>query len=439
MPGNPTMTDLENSSERGPLEFTGDISPDFTIPDEAEIMIISRDQSFLTHGIHKFPAKFFPELPRYLIRRYSKPGELVLDPMCGSGTVVLEAMLHERQALGVDIDPLAFLITKVKTTPIPSDELDEAHNSLLSKLEDLLTSPDYTPSIPDFHYRSSWFREFVLKELGLIQASISQLGTSDDIRDLLRVVFSSIIRESSNADPHCTRTVIRKKVSKDIHPGDTLEAFRNSLGRQIVALHQLWVISKEREMLPPKLLQTCAKELPFDDSSIDLAVTSPPYVNAVDYPRTHQLELYWLGLLQDGELSTMKRKYIGTETVYKEEYKELQQIGVKSLDSTVKSIYVKDPRRAFIVFKFFEDMVQHLQEVKRVLKPDGRYCLAIGNNLIRGVPVRSHRILADLAVERVGFEMERQFFSGLIRHFIKIPRPERMNGEWVLVLTNEQQ
>ncbi|MFW9800559.1 MAG: hypothetical protein ACFFD9_08990, partial [Candidatus Thorarchaeota archaeon] len=79
--------DSSGDSEEEPLEFQGDIDPDISIPNHARILIISRDQSFLTHGIHKFPAKFFPELPRYLIRKYSEWNHQVLDPMCGSGTV----------------------------------------------------------------------------------------------------------------------------------------------------------------------------------------------------------------------------------------------------------------------------------------------------------------------------------------------------------------
>jgi ubiquinone/menaquinone biosynthesis C-methylase UbiE len=80
-------------------------------------------------------------------------------------------------------------------------------------------------------------------------------------------------------------------------------------------------------------------------------------------------------------------------------------------------------------------MTAQLRETYRVLKRGGRYCIAIGNNVIRGVEVPSHEILTEIAVsDRVGFEFERRFFSGLIRHFIRIPRRERMHGEWVLVL-----
>ncbi len=421
------------------IEIEGDPDPSLDIPNKANILIISRDQSYLTHGIHKFPAKFFPELPRYLIRKYSDVCDTVLDPMCGSGTVVLEAMVNNRIGIGIDIDPIAQLITRVKTTPLPQDVLNTAASSVLDQIDSLHQSKNYVPAVPEFHYRDSWFRPYVLDELAIIKDSFSVLKSitsvdQNNLLDFFNVALSSIIREVSNADPHCTRTVLRKKVIKNISPGDTLRKFSLKLNQQLKDMKEL--TEKIRGMHVPKVILPNASALHtgLADSSVDLAVTSPPYINAVDYPRTHQLEMYWLGLLGDGPLSTVKRKYIGTETVYKNEYHELKCTGHKTLDPILEKIYDLDPRRSFIVYKFFEDMETQLEEMKRVLRPEGRYCIAIGNNLIRGIRVKSHEILAEIAESTIGFELEKIFFSKLIRHFIRIPRRERMQGEWVLIL-----
>ncbi|MHA1909057.1 MAG: DNA methyltransferase [Candidatus Thorarchaeota archaeon] len=424
------------------LEFDGDIPPESTIPDLAQILIISKDQSYLTHGIHKFPAKFFPELPRYLIRRYSQPGECVLDPMCGSGTVVLESLLAERVAMGIDVDPIAHLITRVKTRPLEHDELNLYSKTLLDWIEAGIANPNKPSTIPDFNYRDKWFRTFVLHELGLIKDAIdefSAVGLKPEIRDFFLVVFSSIIRDVSNADPHCTRTVIRKKSIRNISPRDTLSKFRNALIKQVDAMSEFTDLLAAIDYKEVNLKEESATAMSIEDSSIDLAVTSPPYINAVDYPRTHQLEMYWLGMIGDGPLSEIKRNYIGTETVYKREYEKLQYSGVTTLDPLLEKIFESDPRRSFIVFKFFEDMKAQLIETLRVLRPGARYCLAIGSNLIRDVPVHSHEILSEMATSpEVGFDIERSFFSGLIRHFIRIPRKERMSGEWVLILRNPE-
>jgi DNA modification methylase len=418
------------------LEFEGDIDSTVDIPDQGEILIISNDQSYLTHGIHKFPAKFFPELPRYLIRKYSQIGDTVLDPMCGSGTVVLESMLNNRIGIGIDIDPIARLITKVKTTPIDPGKLMRAAREILDRINTLDNTSSYHPHIPEFHYRDNWFRSFVLRELAIINDGIDSIIPKyrEDVGDFFRVILSSIIRDVSNADPYCTRTVLRKKVVKKIAPGDTYVKFSEKLSRQCDSMIELFEISETLDFNDVRLPTGNAIETGLLSDSIDLAVTSPPYINAVDYPRTHQLEMYWLGLLGNGPLSHVKREYIGTETVYKNEYATLMTSGYETLDPLLERIFNSDPRRSFIVYKFFEDMKHQLAEICRVLKPEGRYCIAIGSNLIRGVEVRSDQILSEIAVTDIGFDLEKSFFSRLIRHFIRIPRPERMLGEWILVL-----
>ncbi len=424
-----TSTDYEH-------EFVGDISPETTIPDGAQILIISKDQSYLTHGIHKFPAKFFPELPRYLVAKYSQKGETILDPMCGSGTVLLESLLQNRVAIGLDIDPMAQLIAKVKTTPIDGSLLRSMATELSKDISRLAKDQLNLCHIPDFPYRDKWFRPFVLKELATILNAIE--GLSEDfpeIREFFLVIFSSIIREVSNADPHCTRTVIRKKQVRAISPGDTIERFMASLQSQVQSVAALTDVLRGTECTLPSILNASATSLPMTSESVDLAITSPPYINAVDYPRTHQLEMYWLGLVSNLPLSIMKRKYIGTEAVFKREYEVLHASGVRALDPTLAAIHERDPRRSYIVYRFFKDMKRQLMETYRVLRPGGRYCIAIGSNTIRGVLVESHKMISEIATSpEIGFELDRRFFSGLIRHFIKIPRRERMHGEWVIIL-----
>lgn len=426
------------------LEFIGDIDPDTVIPDGSSILIVSKDQSYLTHGIHKFPAKFFPELPRYLIRRLSNEGDTVLDPMCGSGTVVLEAVLNNRRGVGIDVDSIARLLTKVKTTPILPSLLRNVASCLSTNIQCMDKNGEFDGILPEFNYRDSWFRPSVLRELAILKKCINEVprlcagmkqDSLHDLQDFLRVVLSSIIRDVSNADPHCTRTVLRKKVIKNIAPGDTISRFLTTLSKQVAAMDELWRVYSSSANWDIQLPKGTAIHTGLDAESIDLAVTSPPYINAVDYPRTHQLEMYWLDMLdEDGPLANVKRRYIGTEAVYKTDYQRLRVTNLKTLDPILARIFGTDPRRSYIVHKFFEDMEVQLEETMRVLKPGGHYCIAIGNNLIRGVLVKSHEILTEIATERTGFRLDRVFFSKLIRHFIRIPRRERMLGEWIIIL-----
>ena len=429
-----------------PIRLEGSVPLELDFQEKNNVLIISKHQSYLTHGVHKFPAKFFPELPRYLISKYSKLGDVVIDPMCGSGTTLLESILQNRHAVGVDIDPIAKMISKVKTTPIDSSLLDKTKENL-SILIDNKIKTNKKPKIPEFNYRDKWFKPFVLEELGIIKESILELVDSlqkkesfsdnsiSNLRDFLLVVFSSIIREMSNADPHCTRTVIRKNLVKKIARFDTINKFFFNLDKQIQGMKEFSNIYNRlyyKQVNLPK--NSDARNLNIKDNSINLAVTSPPYANAVDYPRTHQLELYWLGLVNGDPLSKMKRNYIGTEAVFSYEYNAIPETEYTKLNWLVKQVYGKDQRRAYILYRFFKDMEKNLQETFRVLKPGARYCVVIGNNTVRGTYVKSHEIITQMALsQNVGFELENYFHSGLINHYIKIPRKERMPGEWVLV------
>src|SRR3989344_7620835 len=191
-----------------PIRLEGSVPLELDFKEKNNVLIISKHQSYLTHGVHKFPAKFFPELPRYLITKYSKQGDVVLDPMCGSGTVLLESILQNRHTIGIDIDPIAKLISKVKTTSIKSDLLDNARN-IISKSVDSLVRTNKNINIPEFNYRDKWFKIFVLEELAIIKESIKKTRTGlktsggysetelQDLNDFLLVIFSSIIRDVS--------------------------------------------------------------------------------------------------------------------------------------------------------------------------------------------------------------------------------------------------
>ena len=396
-------------------------------------LFISRDQRSYTHGIHKYPAKFFPELPRWIIQRYSQAGDRVLDPFMGSGTTNLEAVLLGRPSVGVDIDPFSRMLARVKTTPLNPDDLLAAREQL-SRLLDDSDSCQNQHDIPEFPYRDNWFRPYVLKELAFIKGCIHQLNCDQTLRDLLLITFSSIIRQVSQADNNCTRTVIRQKLNKQVAPNYALELFLRRLEKNIQGMIDLSNAGKSTSVeIPTQASATDLSLYPAD--TFDLALTSPPYLNAVDYPRTHQLELYWLGFA-NGSLRDLKRAHVGTEVVSAEDYKVLHLTGIDSADAVIRSIYDADPRRAYIASKFVQDMMLNLNEVHRVLKRGGRYVVVIGSNLVRGHVFESWRYLQD-AAPRLGYKIDTWFVSEIIHHFIKVPRAERIEDDYVLVLEKE--
>jgi SAM-dependent methyltransferase len=142
--------------------------------------------------------------------------------------------------------------------------------------------------------------------------------------------------------------------------------------------------------------------------------------------------MYWLGLAA-GSLSELKKQHIGTESVKAEQYKKLQFIGIESADKVLKAIYAIDPRRSYICYNYLVDMVSNMREVYRTLKKGGRYIIVVGNNVVRGQTFETWRYLMPLA-EQIGYTVDCYFGSEIIKHFIKVPREERINTDWIIIL-----
>lgn len=412
------------------IRVDGEIPANLPVKDRDRFLFISYDQSILTHGLHKYPAKFFPELPRWLIKRYSKEGDTVLDPFSGSGTTNIEALLSRRHSIGIDVDPFSRYLSKVKISPLDEKELQSSQKFLLKFILNYKPSKVPEKDMPIFPYRDNWFNKEIVLELAYLKKNINSLDTSEDIKDFFKIGFSSIIRSVSNADDNCTRTVIRKKLNKKVYPADALKKFAEVI---LISVPKMIEFSQNcpldiRVSFPDTM---DARNIDYQEY-FDLAVTSPPYANAVDYPRTHQLESYWLELTR-GSLTPLKKKHVGTESVASSEYKKLHKIGVKEADTTLSKIFKKDPRRSYIAFKYLDDMRLNLLEVHKALKKEGRYIVVVGNNKIRGELFENWKYIMDLA-ENIGFKVENYFASEIIKHFIKVPRNERINTDWILVL-----
>ncbi|MCJ7561453.1 MAG: site-specific DNA-methyltransferase, partial [Thermoplasmata archaeon] len=120
---------MSSQSSSDPSDFHGfprpvDLSNEFR-------KYIGRQVSYATHGIHKYPAKFIPQIPRFCIESFSDAEDVVLDPFMGSGTTLLESYILGRESYGIDIHPLARMIAKVKTTPIDPTHLSRVAEKLL--------------------------------------------------------------------------------------------------------------------------------------------------------------------------------------------------------------------------------------------------------------------------------------------------------------------
>ena len=413
-----------------PLRVEGDIPVDLHVENGANYLFISKKQRTLTHGLHKYPAKFFPELPRWLIEKYTNEGDVVLDPFMGSATTNIEAMLLGRNSVGVDVDPFSCMLARAKTSILPVKALERTWDDLKQRVI-RYKEPKTLRDVPDFPNRLLWFESFMLKELAYIKKQIYLTDCTDKMRLFFLLNFSGIIRAVSNADNNCTRTVVRKNLNKQIKRMMGINLFIKRTDQQVANMVEFASLKPTGNV---KVLNKAdARRMhQLKDNSIDFAVTSPPYANAVDYPRTHQLEIYWLDITH-GSLRDIKAKHVGTEVVSSFDYKIHHKTGCIEADVVISRIYRKDPRRAYIASKYLLDMFENLREVNRVLKPGRCYAIVIGDNMMCGQRFESWKYLQDMAPS-LGYSVEVRFVSEIINHFIKIPRQERINEDHILVL-----
>lgn len=423
-----------------------------------------------THLMHKYPAKMLPYIPIFFLssETYTGRDEYVLDNFAGTGTVLIESIIHphlKRNAIGVEINPLARLIAKVKTTPLGMDELKEETKSLISRIKSFSGDAE----IPEFPNRDLWFSRRIQNELAKIRKCIEDVEDSD-FRDFFLVCFSYIIRDVSLADPKIAPPVILKPEHFANNPERQNEAAALLRRKQWARPLTYFVQAVERNMKRIKTLNSVdelrckkvkaeiiwddARELkrgrlttkgkinksnaePFQSESIGLVITSPPYINAQKYIRTTKFELFWLGLVSEEELPALDRMFVGTERVFSNEYEELSLTGVESADSVIERIYENNKKRAGIVSRYFIDMRQVIRETHRVLKKGGRFVLVVGDNTICGLKVESHRILADIATQDSGFEVETVLVDK-IRSRGMITKRHETGGmvldDWVIIL-----
>lgn len=394
-----------------------------------------------THIMHKYPSKFIPQIPRWAILEYSNPGDLILDPFSGSGTTAVESLVLNRNAIGIDINPVARLISKTKSTPILPSRLKNAYDELRKKI--ILDDEIKEEMIPDIPNIDKWFTEKSIKNLSILKYYIYQVE-DQDIRDFMLTTFSAIIRLCSNAEYRSQKTYISSRFKRE--PKEVFEIYDKRFNQYLEGMEQLYKITLEENMQAKIIVGTASDfdikhklKQNFGKEFVDLAITSPPYVTAVEYPSVFKLEYQWLDFFSDSEINEHRKDYIGTDRVYAKDYNLLHKMGYEKIDNQLEEIFQTNKKKSHIIYKYLVGMKNNLECVYKVLKQNGKYIIVIGNNSVLNleVPLSEYVILI---AESLGFELE-NIFSYVIkdRHLI-IPRNGRggiINKDWVIVLNKK--
>lgn len=391
-----------------------------------------------THYIHSYPAKLLPHIAHFFLAsdRVCPLAGRVLDPFSGTGTVALEAMLSGREAFYADANPLARLITSVKTTLVSEENLNEAFKQCLSDFK-----KNRTRSHPEIVNIEHWYTPETIKHLSRLKAAIGH-QPNGIIKDFLLVTFSSITRKSSLADPRLSVPVKIKDYPgrRDRKSTSVIDLFSEQFESNLKRMRELSAMDSGTHR--PCLAGRDARRLvvesgqPLASSSIDLVITSPPYAGAQKYIRATSLNLGWLEFAKPCELRGLEDQNIGREHIPKQKYMSFSSTGIKEADKILKNVYEVNPLRASIASTYLIEMRQALTEVFRVLKPGGQLVLVIGNNIVCGHEFMSSDYLLEIC-ESLGMELRLKLIDSIKSRGLMTKRNKTaslITREWVLVL-----
>ena len=407
---------------------------------------------YATHGLHAFAAKCPPPLVRYALQYYSKPGELVLDPMVGSGTALVEARLMGRNSVGYEIDPLARLIAQVKSTEVAETRLDKAHDQILRRAANdwaLLQSSKVPASVrarslpPDFPNRDYWFNPDVASALSLLAYHINSADTTAAVRDFLWVAFSSLILARTSVAN--ARDIIHSRHHHFKHPTppDVLGRF----GARIGQMRKQMADFRERCASAPvdaraQARRGDARRLGLADASIDLVFSSPPYATALDYPRAHFLAIPWMPAALNIDLTTYRAnapRYVGSQQGKLDGELVINQhlVPLALTCSIITSLQETSQRQAKLFHRDFADMYAVLGEISRVLRDRRHAVIVVCPSHIRKVSVPTHKVFEEMG-RAVGLRLKQQYVRTISERRRVMPYMNafgtRMSTEYVLIL-----
>lgn len=381
-------------------------------------------------NVHPFPARMAPELALKAVEPLS-PGSTVLDPMCGSGTVLHAAASARHRTLGFDVDPLAVLIARVSTSPIKGRSvLREAHKLVERADCRRVEVPEWIASDPETRdFVQFWFGEEQRNDLQRLALELS--GKGGAVADALRVALSRTIitkdrgaslgRDVSHSRPH----KVTETTDYDVRTGFLEATKRVATWLDMNQVRgQATVRLGDSRYLPARLAGT-----------VDLVVTSPPYLNAIDYLRGHRLSLVWFGY-QVPALRDVRAGSVGTERALTDPGPKIKKIA----NASARLSDLPNRERG-MMYRYCGDLLRVASEVARVLRAGGEAVFVVGNSNLRGVFVSNSeavRMATRVAGLRTIAEAERDLPSQ--HRYLPPPAAggssldKRMNTETVLRL-----
>ena len=364
-----------------------------------------KDTAYITHNYYTYPAKFIPQLVSKLINIYTNEKEIVADPFMGSGTTIIESLVNKRYACGTDINEIAYLISKVKSTPLDIELLKKEYLILEEKLTNysifaekdiLIKSKNIVPNNDRIDY---WFKPKQKEELSLIFYSIFEIENID-IRDFYLVAFGQILKTASIWLQKSIKPT--RDMNKKEH--DSYNLFL-AQAKRMIKRHEIYNSMLDKDFFDNidkyrKIKCGDSRYIPLEDGEANFIVTSPPYVTSYEYADLHQLPSLWFGYLNT--LPEFREKFIGSSYKNRD---DIDKIDLKS-NIVIETIqrFEKNKKKIREIKNYYADMLESFIEMKRVLKDKGKAAIVIGNTQFKNVDILNAEIFCEQMIN-IGFKV----------------------------------
>ncbi len=333
------------------------------------------DTRYYTHGMYRYIGKFPPQIPREILSRYAHPGMTILDPMCGGGTTLVEAAVAGCNAIGVDVNPVALMVSSVVATQYDIQKLQ----SLFTKLKTDIPAWDECsllfnsklrpePERLDLGASEKYFSESCIEQCSLLLGWMKQIPEKE-YKDFFCVALLAILRKISRANvKKINVTVDESKKAKEVYP-----TYIKQLDLMIQAESNMLGIWKDTSLT---IMQGDARALTIADGSVDIVVIHPPYLSNTAFSESTQLQLALLG--------------IDHRTIWKKELK-------------MRGSYLHEPDG---LRKYLVGWHKILKEAYRVLPPGGICAVENGDGYTDFVRIPVGVITREFAQD-IGFSIEK--------------------------------
>lgn len=314
------------------------------------------------HGLHPYPARFIPEIPRRLLEIFADLIDgAILDPFCGCGTTLVEAQRQGRPAFGIDLNPIATLISRVKTTPVPPGVSVRAARVARKALH--AGSP--VPPIPNVDH---WFSVGARDALARITSALAAIRSPTE-RDALMLALSRIVVRVSRQESDTRYAAVEREMTLEAVAEMFVESARHV--ENTLREHADVASRAEATVLTADVLGVLGTELP---RRIGMVITSPPYPNAYEYWLYHKYRMYWLGH---------------------------DPLPVRAREIGARPHYFR--KQAATPADFRDQMLACFRLFDRVMVPNGLVCFVVGRSIIKAREI-DNAALVTSAAAAAGFE-----------------------------------